>query len=322
MIIAFLSGKGGVGKTSIVANLGVELARSGLRVLLVDADFFTRGLTFLMAKGKYRFDFSFTDLLQSPSSPVITYVNISSNLFLLPSVKYSFESDLESRIREALHGNLQYIKRAIKDCFSDFDFVLIDARSGADYLSTVPALIADKYWIVTEEDLTSQEVSNLLMKIIEQVAKKEKVKATSDGFIVNKSIVSRLKDLVKFLERSVFKSPCISLIPLSRNARKAFLNEELVVDAFPNDVFSREIRAIAKKTKGRPVSSVFNRLTQYTFSDKIIRILYPTILVVAGATVIYHLLGSKFSFSFVLTLATLVTIVIAVLMLYLYSKEK
>lgn len=38
-IISITSGKGGVGKTNVAVNLAVLLARKGLRVLLVDADF-------------------------------------------------------------------------------------------------------------------------------------------------------------------------------------------------------------------------------------------------------------------------------------------
>ncbi|MDX2454992.1 MAG: AAA family ATPase, partial [Desulfosarcina sp.] len=37
-VIAITSGKGGVGKTNIVANLGYALCKSGQRVLIFDAD--------------------------------------------------------------------------------------------------------------------------------------------------------------------------------------------------------------------------------------------------------------------------------------------
>ena len=37
-VIAVMNQKGGVGKTTIVMNLGVGLARLGFRVLLIDAD--------------------------------------------------------------------------------------------------------------------------------------------------------------------------------------------------------------------------------------------------------------------------------------------
>src|SRR5688500_17960169 len=37
--VAITSGKGGVGKTNVVANLAVALANMGKRVLILDADF-------------------------------------------------------------------------------------------------------------------------------------------------------------------------------------------------------------------------------------------------------------------------------------------
>ena len=42
------SGKGGVGKTTCTANLGMALAKAGQRVAVVDADFGLRNLDLLL----------------------------------------------------------------------------------------------------------------------------------------------------------------------------------------------------------------------------------------------------------------------------------
>lgn len=47
-IITLASGKGGVGKTSITANLGIALVQRGNKVLLVDADVAMANLSLLL----------------------------------------------------------------------------------------------------------------------------------------------------------------------------------------------------------------------------------------------------------------------------------
>ena len=47
-IIVITSGKGGVGKTTSTANLGMALAKRGRKVALIDADFGLRNLDLLL----------------------------------------------------------------------------------------------------------------------------------------------------------------------------------------------------------------------------------------------------------------------------------
>jgi septum site-determining protein MinD len=47
-VIVITSGKGGVGKTTTSANLGMSIARLGYRVALVDADIGLRNLDLLL----------------------------------------------------------------------------------------------------------------------------------------------------------------------------------------------------------------------------------------------------------------------------------
>ncbi|GAG52986.1 unnamed protein product, partial [marine sediment metagenome] len=48
MVITITSGKGGVGKTTATANLGVALALLGKRVVVVDSDIGLRNLDVVM----------------------------------------------------------------------------------------------------------------------------------------------------------------------------------------------------------------------------------------------------------------------------------
>ena len=59
--IIFVSGKGGVGKTMISTNVSTALARSGKRVLLLDADFGLANANIMLGiKG----DYSLADVLE------------------------------------------------------------------------------------------------------------------------------------------------------------------------------------------------------------------------------------------------------------------
>ena len=50
--ILICSGKGGVGKTTLTANLGIALAKQGARTAVLDADFGLRNLDLLLGDRK------------------------------------------------------------------------------------------------------------------------------------------------------------------------------------------------------------------------------------------------------------------------------
>lgn len=122
-IIVFTSGKGGVGKTTVCANLGYALAIAGKRVLMLDGDFGLNNLDVVMGvENKCVYDI--VDVLNDHCRPRQALIQdfFQENLYILPS-NHTF-----------LSKNLDYdkIKSIIDEFANSFDFVLLDCPAGID----------------------------------------------------------------------------------------------------------------------------------------------------------------------------------------------
>ena len=84
MIVAFVSGKGGVGKTTITAVTGVALARKGYKVLVADGDFGLRDLDLAFGK-ENQVLFTAYDAWKKTQRVRNVVIPISDNLDLLPA---------------------------------------------------------------------------------------------------------------------------------------------------------------------------------------------------------------------------------------------
>lgn len=121
--IVVTSGKGGVGKTTIVSMLGYTLAELGYRVLLVDMDFGLNNLDVVMGiENKIVYDI--IDVLEGRCLPKQAIVQdfIQNNLFVFPS------SHSYCRIK---FGSKELIE-IISSLDKFFDFIIIDCPAGID----------------------------------------------------------------------------------------------------------------------------------------------------------------------------------------------
>jgi septum site-determining protein MinD len=121
--IVITSGKGGVGKTTIVSGLGYTLAKLGYRTLLIDMDFGLNNLDVLMGiENKIVYDI--IDVLEGKCKPRQALVQdfIESKLFIFPST-HGF-----CRIR----FGVKELTAIITELERDFDYILIDCPAGID----------------------------------------------------------------------------------------------------------------------------------------------------------------------------------------------
>jgi len=148
-IVTFYSFKGGVGRTLALANIGLELARTGRRVLLVDFDLEAPGVdTFERLKlgeaGPGLVDY-ICDYMRTKSSPDVRgYVHEAvsegqegGRIWIMPSGKRTqkYSDRLNSidwqRLYDEYDGYLMFedLKLQWQECFKP-DYVLIDSRTG------------------------------------------------------------------------------------------------------------------------------------------------------------------------------------------------
>ena len=192
-IISVANHKGGVGKTTTVASVGVGLARKGFKVLLVDLDAQANLTSSLLEEEP---PMTLYDTLIEGHE--LSIVHIMDNVDIIPSSLdlSSAELELSSKMdREyILLELLEEVKR-------EYDYIIIDCPPSLGLL-TINALVAstDLYIPMTAEVLPTRGM-NTLIKSIEMVKKRANKELKLSGIIftrwhgrnLNKALENQLR---------------------------------------------------------------------------------------------------------------------------------
>lgn len=137
--IVLTSGKGGVGKTTVCAALGIALARKKQKTLLVDADFGLNNLDVALGM-ESRVVYDINDAVDGKCrlAQAILQDEALEDLYLLPSVR----SDGIGFPKNVLASMLARVDE-------DFDFILIDCPAGIDEGFHRAVCVADEALVVT-----------------------------------------------------------------------------------------------------------------------------------------------------------------------------
>ena len=186
-VIAIANHKGGVGKTTTVANVGATLARLGYRTLLVDLDA-QSNLTFCFVKDEERIGTSVYDALTGEAE--LPTIEIQDNLYLTPS-----SIDLARADSDLSGTKVSRLKKLLADVSKEYDYIILDCPPSLGVV-TYNALVACNALYVT---LTAEALPYKGLTMLEEVVSELSV-LNSDlsisGLIITRYNNRKLNDLV------------------------------------------------------------------------------------------------------------------------------
>ncbi len=244
-VIAVTSGKGGVGKTNVSANLAVALAKDGKEVLLLDADLGLANVDVLLGLQTSN---NLSHVISGERSLEEIMVTGPAGLRIIPAA-----SGVKSMV-ELSHAEHAGLVRAFSELSFNPDVLLIDtaagisdsvvtfARASHEVLVVVcdePASITDAYAMIK---LLNREHGLYRFRILANM-----VHSSQEGNALYRKLV---KVTDRFLDVALSYS---GAIPYDEYLRRAVQKQRAVVDAYPRSKAALAFRKMAHKAAAWPL---------------------------------------------------------------------
>lgn len=255
-IIVITSGKGGVGKTTTTANIGVGLAMEGEKVALIDTDTGLRNLDLLLGL-ENRIMYDLVDVTEGrvPYKKALVKHKKFEKLFLLPT----------SQVKDKSSVNPEALMKLCDEMRREFDYILIDCPAGIEQGFQTAIAGADTAIVVTMPEISAVRDAD---KIIGELgrADKENIKLIVNRIrpqMVEKGDMLDMDDINEILSIT-----CIGQVPDDEKVVTSTNRGEPVVEN-PDSLAGRAYMNVVRRILGDDVP--FMDLHKDTFFKRIKR---------------------------------------------------
>lgn len=238
-IYAVTSGKGGVGKTNITANLATSMARAGRRVLVIDADLGLANTEIILGvKPRYHLG----DLLERNLNIEDVLVEGPAGVMLLPA-----GSGVQELSQLTAQQKMRFVE-ALDPIEDSFDVVLID--SGAGIGDNVQFFVgaAQEAILVVSPEPTSLVDAYAAVKVLSQRAGVRTFNVIVNPIVdelAARGVFQKLTAVTsRFLEAKVRH---MGYVPRDENLQRAIMAQRPVCEMFPASPSARAIACVAAR---------------------------------------------------------------------------
>ena len=157
-IIVVTSGKGGVGKTTTTANLGVGLSLLGKKVLMIDTDIGLRNLDVVMGL-EHRIFYNLVDVVEGNCKIKQALIKDEKypELYLLPS----------AQTRDKTSVTPEQMSKLVEELKSEFDYIILDCPAGIEQGFKNAIAAADRALIVTTPEVSAIRDADRIIGLLE-----------------------------------------------------------------------------------------------------------------------------------------------------------
>lgn len=199
--IVFTSGKGGVGKTTTIANIGAGLSQLDKKVIMLDTDMGLRNLDVVMGL-EDQINYNLLDLLENRCriNQAVIRDKRFSNLYMIPASLKSIPLDKYGKAFSVLLNHLK----------NEFDYCLIDCPAGIDQGFRFATSVADRAIILTTPHISAIKDANRVLQLLQgtQIPRIELIINDYDEKLVRKKYMLSKQDI-----EELFDIPILGVIP-------------------------------------------------------------------------------------------------------------
>ena len=237
--IAITSGKGGVGKTNVVANLAVSLANLGKRVLILDADFGLANIDVLLGLAPKR---NVRDFIFGESSLEDLVVDGPDGVRIIPA-----SSGVEQLASLTAQQQLKLI-HGLTRLSEEIDYLLIDTAAGISGNVINFLLAAGLVMVVTTPEPTAIVDAYLMVKILAHHESRKRVSILVNS-VSGRDEALHVHHQIDQVSRQFLSRPLelFGFIEKDKNVGEAVKFQTPFVKLFPNSVASKRMNLLARK---------------------------------------------------------------------------
>jgi len=244
--IGVISGKGGVGKTTVVANLGAALAhRFKKDVTIVDCNLTASHLSLLL--GMHYHPVTLNHVLRREK-------HINEAIYDHPSGMKIIPASLQ--LKDLIKTDISKLNRRLKKLKGKTEIIFLDSSPGLGKEAVAAIKASDEILFVTKPDI---------MSVSDVIRGKEfigKIKKEPMGIVLN-MVTRGGHELTQKEVEIMTELPVIAIIPHDKNVLKSLAKKIPVVLHKPRSSASKELRKLAGFIIGEKEIGFWDKLIRF-----------------------------------------------------------